>query len=170
MDGKGNVVKNVVFRQVKSGQIIINSAEDFCEAGNQLCRWVTMLFQKSDVILSEPSDFEKAPIIKGTLKIHKFTPCLPRATGETQINFSFLSNSKELCCTQRYTTKKRCSHVDQDFNSFAQFRTLCASCVEKHTDADGMVSLSVLWTVIVLTNQSVARSNFADLRYRFTLR
>ena len=124
MDGKGNVNKNVVFRQVKSVQIIINSEEDFCEAGNQFCRSITTLFQKSDVILSERSDFEKAPIIKGTLKIRKFTQCLPRAIGETKINFSFLSNSKELCCTQRYTTKKRCSYVDQDFDSFAQFRTL----------------------------------------------
>ena len=121
---------------VKSGQIVINSAEDFCKAANQFCPSITTLFQKSDVILGEPSDIEQAPIITGTLKIRKFTRRPPTATGEIQINFSFLSNSKESCCTEKYTTKKRCRLADHDFDSHAQFRTICAYCMEKHTDAD----------------------------------
>ena len=73
MDGIGAAIKNVVFRQVKSGQIIINLAEDFCKAANQFYPSITTLFQKLDVILSEPSDIEEATIITGTIKIHKFT-------------------------------------------------------------------------------------------------
>ena len=107
MDGMGGTIKNVVFCQVKSDQIIINSAKDFCKTVNQFCPSITTLFQKSDVILSEPSDIEEAPIITGTLKIHKFTRCFPTATGETQINFSFLLNSKEPCCTLKKHHQKK---------------------------------------------------------------
>ena len=135
MGGIGSTIKNVVFCQVKLGQIIINSAEDFCKAANQFCPSITTMFQKSDVILSEPSDIEEATIITGTLKIYKFTRFPLTATGETQINFSFRSNSKEPCCTQKYPTKKRCRHVDHDFDSLAQFRTKYTYCIEKHMDA-----------------------------------
>ena len=136
MDEIGGRIKNVVFHQVKSSQIIINTTEDFCEAANQSCPSITTLFQKSDVIVNEPSDIEDAPIIPGRLKIHKFTRCPLTATGETQINFYFLSNSKELCFTQKYFTKKRCSHVDHDSDSLAQFRSACVYSMAKHMDAD----------------------------------
>ena len=121
MDGIIGTIKNFVFRQVKSGQIIINLAEDFCKAANHFCPSVPTLFQKSYLILSEPSDIEEALIIPGVLRIHKFTRGPPTATGETQINFFFLTNSKEPCCTQKYATKKKkCRQVDHDFNSLAQ--------------------------------------------------
>ena len=135
MDGIGGTLNNV-FRQIKSGQIVINSAEDFSKAANQFCPSITTLFQKSDMILSEPSDIEEAPVIPGTLKIYKFTRCSPTATGETQIKIFFLSNSKESCCTQKYATKKRCGHVDHDFDTLVQFRSTCAYCMEKHIHAD----------------------------------
>ena len=106
MDGISGIIKNVVSCQVKSGQIIINSAEDFCKAANQLSPSITTLFQKSDMILSEPSGIEEAPIIPGTLKIHKFTQFPPTTTGETQINFFFLSSNKEPCFTKSSPPKK----------------------------------------------------------------
>ena len=87
------------------------------------------------MIFSEPSDIEEVPVIPGALKIHKYTQCPPTATGETQINFSFLSNSKEPSFTQKYATQKRCRHADHDFDSLAQFRSTCAYCMEKHIDA-----------------------------------
>ena len=69
MDSIGDTLKNVAFRQVMPGKIIINSAEEFCKAANQFCPSITTLFQKADVISSEPNDIEKAPIIPETLKI-----------------------------------------------------------------------------------------------------
>ena len=65
MDGIGGTIKNVVFRHVKSERIIVNSAKEFSEAANQFCLSITTLFQRSDVILSEPKDVEEAPIIPG---------------------------------------------------------------------------------------------------------
>ena len=102
MDGIGGTLKNVVFRQVKSGRIIINSEKDFCKAANQFCPSITTLFQKADVILSEPDDIEEAPIIPGTLKTHKLTRSMLLTTGETKIDFYFLSNGKEPCFAQKY--------------------------------------------------------------------
>ena len=80
----------------------------------------------------------------GTLKIHRCTQCPPTSTGENQINFSFLSNCKEPCCSQKYTTKRRCRHVDHGFDSLAQFRTTHAYCMEKHMDADEIPRLDKL--------------------------
>ena len=82
MDGIGGTITCCIC-QVKSGQFIINSTEDFWKAANRFCSSITTLFQKSDLILSEPSDIEEAPIVTGTLKIHKFTRCPPTATEET---------------------------------------------------------------------------------------
>ena len=70
MDGIGGTIKNVVFRHVKSGRIIVNSMKEFSDAANQFCPSITTLFQRSDAILSEPIDIEEAPIITETLKIH----------------------------------------------------------------------------------------------------
>ena len=108
---------------MKSDQIIFNLAEDFCKAANQFFPSITTLFKKSGVILSEPSDIEEAQIISGTLKIHKFKQCLPTVTRETQINFFFLLNIKKPCCTQKCANKKRCRHVDHDFDCLVHFRS-----------------------------------------------
>ena len=117
MDETDSTIKNAVFRQVMWDQIMIKSAENFCKAANQFSPSITKLFQKSDVIHSEPCDIEVAPVIPRTLKIHNLTRCPPTAAGETQIDFFFLTNSKEPCFTQTYAMKERCRHVDHDFDS-----------------------------------------------------
>ena len=48
MDGIGGTIKNMIFRQVKAGKVIINSAEDFYNAANQFYPSITTLFQQSD--------------------------------------------------------------------------------------------------------------------------
>ena len=45
MDGIGGTVKNVVFRQVKSGTVIINSAEEFRVAANKFVPSIATQFQ-----------------------------------------------------------------------------------------------------------------------------
>ena len=137
MDGIGGTIKNdMVFRQVKSGKIIINSAEDFYNAANQFCPSKTTLFQPAGEIMSEPDDIEKAPIIPTTLKIHKFIRERPSASGETKMNFYFLSNSNTPFYTKLYSCKKKCGHVDRDFNCLASFRSSCALCLGKYMDDD----------------------------------
>ena len=107
MDGIDSTIKNAVFRQVMSDQIMIKSAENFCKAANQFSPSVTKLFQKSDVIHSEPSDIEVAPIIPRTPKIHNLTRCPPTAAGETQIDFFFLTNiARNLAVPKNMPRKK----------------------------------------------------------------
>lgn len=136
MDGIGGTVKNVVFRHVKSGQVIINSAEDFSRAANRFCPSITTLFQPSDSVLSEPSDIESAPVIPSTLKIHKFVRGTNIENGETEVKFFFLSNEEEPCYTKTYSTKIGCGHIDRDFDSLAQFRSTCAYCLGRHMEVD----------------------------------
>ena len=50
MDGIGGTIKSVMFRHVKSGRIIVNSAQEFSEAANQFCPSITTLFQRSDAM------------------------------------------------------------------------------------------------------------------------
>ena len=117
MDGIGGTLKNVVFRQVMSGKIIINSAEEFCKAANQFCPSITTLFQKANIIPSEPDDIEKAPIIPATLKIHMLKRSVTPTIVETIIKLYFLSNGKEPCCVQKYATRKKYGHADHEFDS-----------------------------------------------------
>ena len=80
MDGISGIIKNVVSCQVKSGQIIINSAEDFCRAANQFSPSITALFQKSDMILSELVILKKHQLYQEHLRLtssHNFLPLQP---------------------------------------------------------------------------------------------
>ena len=48
----------------------------------------------------------------------------------------FLSNSKEPCFTQKYVTNKRYRHVDHDYDSLTQFRSICRCYMKKHIKAN----------------------------------
>lgn len=56
MDGIGGTIKNVVYRNVKSGKILVNSAKEFCDAANKLVPSITLLFQTE--LMDEPDDIE----------------------------------------------------------------------------------------------------------------
>ena len=49
MDGIERTIKNVVFGQVKSGRVIINSAEEFSVAANKFVPSIATLFQKEKI-------------------------------------------------------------------------------------------------------------------------
>ena len=56
MEGIRGTAKNVVFRQVKSDRVIINSAEEFSVAANNFVVSIATLFQKEKDLLYEPDD------------------------------------------------------------------------------------------------------------------
>ena len=56
MDGIGGTIKNMVFTQVKSGRVIINSTEEFSVATNKFVPSIATLFQKEKDLLCEPDD------------------------------------------------------------------------------------------------------------------
>ena len=56
MDGIRGTIKNVVFRQVKSGRVVINSAEEVSVTANKFVQSIPTLFQNENDLLCEPDD------------------------------------------------------------------------------------------------------------------
>ena len=109
MDVIGVIIKSGVFRQVKSGKVIINSSEEFSVAANKLVLSIETLFQKEKDLLCEPDDINQSPSI--TVTLHEFVRS-STPEGGTIIDFYFLSNGKEPCHTQSYSERK-CGHVER---------------------------------------------------------
>ena len=107
MDCIRGTIKNLVFRQVKSGRVVINSVEEFRVAANKFVPSIATLFQQEKDLLCEPDNINQSPSISATLQIHKFVRS-STALGGTIIDF--LSNGKEPCHTQSYL-EGNCGHV-----------------------------------------------------------
>ena len=71
MDRVGGTVKNVVFRKVKSGQIVIHSPREFCEAVNAFVPSQLAVHLPESETVIEPKDIEASRKIKEILKAHK---------------------------------------------------------------------------------------------------
>ena len=71
MDGINGTIKNVIFRNVKSDQIVVHIHKEFSDAVMKLMpSFVTVYLQRSDEIV-EPESIHQAPFIPETLSIHK---------------------------------------------------------------------------------------------------
>ena len=64
MDGIGGTIKNVVFHQVKSRKVVINSPIEFCKTGNKFAPSIRCLYEPESSLLEEPHDIENAPVIR----------------------------------------------------------------------------------------------------------
>ena len=117
---------------MKSGRVIINSAQEFSVAANKFVSSTVTLFQKKKDLLCEPDDINQSPSIPTTLQINKFLGS-STAEGGTITDFYFLSNRKETCHTQSYLERK-CGHVERECESLALFRSLCAYCMKKYLE------------------------------------
>ena len=65
-------VKNLVYRRVLSGDVVINTFREFVELANQINSVDCLLLDKSEFI-QEPEEISKAMPIPSTLKFHKVT-------------------------------------------------------------------------------------------------
>ena len=72
MDRESKTIKNVIFRKVKSGQIVVHTPKEFSDAAIKfVSSIITVYLPKSDEIV-EPESIHQAPSIPETLLIHKF--------------------------------------------------------------------------------------------------
>ena len=72
MDDVGGAIKNVIFRKVKSGQIVVHTPKEFPDAAMKFVpSIITLYLYKSDKIV-EPERIHQAQSIPETLSIHKF--------------------------------------------------------------------------------------------------
>ena len=72
MDGVGGTVKNVIFKKVKSGKVVIYLPQEFAEAVKKFVPAIHAVYLPESENIVEPVGMKSARKIKDTLKIHKF--------------------------------------------------------------------------------------------------
>lgn len=70
MDGIVGTVKNLVYRRILSGYLVVNTPWEFTELANQISSVDCLLLDKPEFI-QEPEEVSKARPIELTLKVHK---------------------------------------------------------------------------------------------------
>ena len=90
----GGTVKIVVFRKVKSNQVLIHSPNDFVEAVNKFIPSIHAVYLPENEMIVEPTGIKAARRIVETLKIHllerKFN-----GNGDAYINFYKITGDDE---------------------------------------------------------------------------
>ena len=72
MDDVGETIKNILFRKVNSGQIVVHTSKEFPDAALKLVSSIiTVYLPKSDEIV-EPESIHQVPSTPETLSVHKF--------------------------------------------------------------------------------------------------
>ena len=91
----------MIFRKVKSGQVVIYSPQEFSEAVKTFIPAIHAVYLPESENMIEPKGIESSRKIKETLKIHKlegkFDP-----SGNTYINFYKIADDEELFRVQWY--------------------------------------------------------------------
>ena len=76
MDGIGGTIKNQVFREVKSGRIVVESPHDFSVYANRIVEAIAT----NEEVYVWPIDIEEALYIKGTFEVRKL---IEKSAGST---------------------------------------------------------------------------------------
>ena len=71
MDGVGGTIKHWVFRDVKTGKVVIKDAKHFSTYAGSTLKGITSLYMPIEEILEEPKNVISSPQISGTLKVQK---------------------------------------------------------------------------------------------------
>ena len=136
MDGVGGMVKNVVFRKAKSGQIVIYSPREFCEAVNAFVSSILAVHLPESETIIEPKGIEASKQIKEILIVHKLERKYNQK-GEICINFFKIADDKEPFQVQWYRGENAviCGH-DKTSDSDSQ----CPNCKEEYKEKNGYVA------------------------------
>ena len=86
MDGVGGTLKNVIFRKVKSGQVVVYTPEEFANFTNEIVPSIITIYLPKEEEIKEPSDIQESPAIKETLTVHKWEKSLNQR-NDYSINF-----------------------------------------------------------------------------------
>ena len=126
MDDVGGTIKNVIFRKVKSGQIVVHTPKEFSDAAMKfVSSIITVYLPKSDEIV-EPESIHQAPSIPETLSIHKFVRQI-NDRGDCSIEFFKTAVDQEAFHIQWY---KRASDVVCGHEKSNKGDSECSTCGE----------------------------------------
>ena len=141
MDVVGGTVKNVVFRKVKSGQVVINPPQEFSEAVKPFLPSINAVYLHESESIREPKDIEYAKKIAGTLKVHKLERKV-NANGNLYIDFSKIANDDKPFHVQWYGEENNifCGH-NKSSNSDDQCANVMG-CIKKKKN--GYVALCAI--------------------------
>ena len=137
MDGIGGTVKNMVFRRVMSGAIVINHPKEFATFANEIAQ-VDSLYLASEEVMDEPEEVQSAKPIPQTLKVHKVV----REKNEQGVfcnKFFYLSSDEVPFYTQWYI--QACGHVIKNLDD-----NTCSCCFAKYKESEN-------WLKCPLCNQ-----------------
>ena len=86
MDDVGKTIKNIIFRKVKPGQIVVHTPKEFSDANMKfVSSIITVYLPKLDEIV-EPESIHQVPSIPETLLIHKLVRQV-NGRGDCSIEF-----------------------------------------------------------------------------------
>ena len=126
MDDEGETIKNVIFRKVKSGQIVVHTPKEFSNAAMKfVSSIITVYLPKSDEIV-ESESIHQALSIPKTLLIRKFVRQISDR-GDCSIEFFKTVVDQEVCYIQWY---KRASDVLCGGDKSNEGNSECSTCGE----------------------------------------
>ena len=131
MDGIGGSLKNLVFRAVKSGKVVISSPKEFSLYADSTIPGISSLYLPESEVVEEPESVRSAPAIQGTLKIHKVERRFNSA-GICQLKFYALSQDETPFYTHWYrhdSDSEVCGHEDD-----ASDCNTCSYCHIEYAD------------------------------------
>ena len=125
MDGVGGTIKNVIFRKVKSGQIVFHTSKEFSDVAMKfVLSIITVYLPRLDEIV-ESESIHQAPSIPETLSIHKF---VRQINGRGDCSIEFLKTAavnQEAFHTQWYN---KADDVACGHNKFDKSDNECSTC------------------------------------------
>ena len=130
MNDVGRTIKNVTFRKVKSGQIVVHTLKEFSDAAMKFVpSIITVYLPISDEIV-EPESINQSLSIPKTLSIYKFVRQI-NDRGDCSIEFFKMVVDQEAFHTQWYnkTGDVVCGHEMSDKSD-----SLCSTCGEWYTE------------------------------------
>ena len=124
MDDVGKTIKNILFRKVNSGQIVVHTPKEFSDAAMKfVSSIITVYLPKSDEIV-EPESIHQAPSIPETLLIHKFVRQI-NDRGDCSIEFFKMVVDQEPFHVQWY---KKASNVVCGQEKTSKGDSKCSTC------------------------------------------
>ena len=126
MDDVGETIKNVIFRKVKSGQIVVHTPKEFSDAAMEfVSSIITVYLPKSDEIV-EPESIHQVPSTPETFLIHKLLRQV-NGRGDCSIEFFKTVVDQEAFLIQWY---KRASDVVCGHEKSNKGHSECSTCGE----------------------------------------
>ena len=126
MDGVAKTIKNVIFRKVKSGQIVVHTPKEFSDAAMKFVPSIITVYLPRSNEIVEPESIHQTPSISETLSIHKFVRQI-NDRGDCSIEFLKAVVDQEAFHIQWY---KRASDVVCGHEKSSKGDSKCSTCME----------------------------------------